>query len=156
MTRCVVHTISLKESTVKQKLHQLNSYLKQEPDVKSLRHDARMMDSIFGQQSFCNKSTILVRQSKSPEHPHSYMNFSQNKTPNTPHIVTTIDFRAQILNMFDCKYGIGVPVFKLAPVGHEQLFSVISPDCSPRISDDILQHIVSEGSAAAQNRTSNV
>ena len=59
--------------------------------------------------------------------------------------------------MFDPRYGIGVPVFKLAPVGHEQLFSVISPVLSvPHISDDILQQIVSEASAAAQNRTSNV
>ena len=38
------------------------------------------------------------------------------------HIVPTIDFRAQVLNMFDRRYSLGVPVFKLAQVGHERLF----------------------------------
>ena len=41
--------------------------------------------------------------------------------------VPTIDFRSQVLHVFDRRYGIGVPVFLLAPVGHEQMFGVISP-----------------------------
>ena len=45
----------------------------------------------------------------------------------------------------------------LPPVGHEQLFGVISPGMLvPHMSHDILQQIVSEASAAAKNRTSNV
>ena len=47
--------------------------------------------------------------------------------------------------------------FKLAAVGHEHLFSVISLGMSvPHISDDNLQQVVGEASAAAKNRTSSV
>ena len=43
------------------------------------------------------------------------------------YVVPTIDFRAQVLNVYDRRIGIGKPVFKLAPIGHEQLFNVIAP-----------------------------
>ena len=52
--------ICRKESTVNQE-HQLDSYSKQEPDVKILWHDKKMVASRD------TTSTILVRQSRSPE-----------------------------------------------------------------------------------------
>ena len=92
---------------------------------------------------FCTAtSTFLVRQSRSPELQEIGRFgplwkdlvtrfeeiFPEHDTEGT-NIVSTIDFRAQVLNVFDRRYGIGVPVFKFAPVGHEQLFSVSSPVC---------------------------
>ena len=42
-----------------------------------------------------------------------------------PSHCSTIDCRAQVLNLYDRRYGVGKPVFKVAPVGHEQLFNII-------------------------------
>ena len=169
----LIQPTNRKESTAKQELHQLDSCLKQEPNVNILWHDSRMMASHIRStvSSFCNTaSTILVRQSRSQNTERSvdvlhrsgkfwlqgHEKFSRNRTLNPTHCSDHF-FRAQVVNVFDRRCGSGVPVFKLAPVGHEQLFSVISPGLSvPHISDDILQQIVSEASAAAQNRTSNV
>ena len=87
----------------------------------------------------------------------SYKNFSLIRTPKALDAVPAINFRAQVLNVYDRRNGIEKPVFKLAPIGHEQLFNVIPPGlCAPLISDDVLQFIVSEASAPAQDRTTNV
>ena len=62
-------------------------------------------------------------------------------------VVPALDVRAQVLSIYDRRYGVGKPVFKLAPLGHEQLFDVTAPNlCEPYISDVALQQIVSEAS----------
>ena len=58
---------------------------------------------------------------------------------------------AQVLNVFDRRYGFRAPLSKLAPAGHEQLFSLIPLGLSvPQVSDDILRQSVSEASTAAK------
>ena len=58
-----------------------------------------------------------------------------------------------ILSENDRRNGVGKPVFRLAPLGHEQLFSVIAPNlCEPYISDAVPQQIVNEACTTAQDR----
>ena len=51
-------------------------------------------------------------------------------------IVPSLDARAQILSIVDRRNGVGKPVFKIAPPGHEHLFEITAPNlCEPSISD---------------------
>ena len=47
--------------------------------------------------------------------------------------VQSIDFRAQVLNVFDRSYHVGMPVFRFAPIGvdHGSCFSpdMVVPEC---------------------------
>ena len=148
------------------KLNQLESCLIQEPNVKTLWQDSRMM-------AYHIRSTvvpvtprvqILVRQSRSPElresgrrlAPHRKI-FSLNVTLKAhtvfqPLISVPKYSTCLIAGMeLECQFS------KLAPVGHKQLFRVISPGMPvPQMSEDILQQTASEASAVAKNRTSNV
>ena len=73
--------------------------------------------------------------------------------PDTIYYKTGLDVRAQVLSVHDRRNGVGQPVFGLAPVGHEQTFSLIAPDwCEPHITDDMLLQLVNEASYLAQNR----
>ena len=49
-------------------------------------------------------------------------------------VVPTIGFRTQVLNVFDRRYQVGMPVFRLAPIsdGHSHCFSpdVVVPHMS--------------------------
>ena len=99
-----------KECTAKQELLQLDSCSKQEPDVKSLWHDLRMMAShIRSTVLFCNTtSTILVRQSQVTRIPRDRTTscttlescgfkvtiIFPGQDTDSPHIGPTIDFRA--------------------------------------------------------------
>ena len=67
------------------------------------------------------------------------------------YVVPTIDFRAQVLNVYDRRSGLGKPVFRFAPTGAGHWYCI-----SPCVSVDILQQIVSEASAAAKNRPTDV
>ena len=79
------------------------------------------------------KTTILVRQSRSPEcreigrrfaplwdvfATKLQENFPERFSEGT-YVVPTIDFRAHV-NVYDRRSGIGKPVFRLAPIGYEQ------------------------------------
>ena len=46
------------------------------------------------------------------------------------YVVPALDFRAQVLNIYDRRNGVGKPVFRLAPDGHERRFNVIAPGVS--------------------------
>ena len=149
----LVQPISQRESTAKQELHQLDACSKQEPNVKILWYDSRMM-------AFHIRSTVPCATPRArflfvnPRHQNTersvdvlhrsrkfgLQSYEKSSLNRTPHIFPTIDFRSQVLNVFDRRCGIGLPVFELAPVGHERLFSVISckffqfkhvTDCTP-------------------------
>ena len=56
-----------------------------------------------------------------------------------------LDARSQIFSMKDRRNGIGKPVFKLAPLGSGQTFTLVAPDLSvPGVSPDVLQHVLSQ------------
>ena len=42
-------------------------------------------------------------------------------------IVPSLDVRAQVLNIYDPRNGVGKHVFKLAPQGHDQMFAITAP-----------------------------
>ena len=86
---------------------------------------------------FCSTSaTILFRQSKSPEDREIGRRVAPLGEVLVPKlrndaqgnfVVPALDVRAQVL-------GVGKPVFRLAPCGHEQKFNVIAPNgCKPYI-----------------------
>ena len=74
-------------------------------------------------------------------------------------MVPSLDVRAQVLDVYDRRNGVGKPVFRLAPLGHEQRFSVTALGLyEPHITDDVLRQLqlVCEASNPAQNRAANV
>ena len=121
---------------------------------------------------FCNISTtILVRQTKSPENREIGRRFAplwevlvpklQDIFPDRDakgnFIVPSLDVRAQILSIYDRRNGVGKAVFILAPLGHEELFDVTAPNlCEPSISDVVLRQIICQAGPPAQNRAANV
>ena len=110
-----------------------DSNLKQEPSVKTLWKDARMM--VFHMRlisPFSNISTtILVRQAKSPEYRETGRRFALLWEVLVPKlreiflggdakgnfIVTSLDARAPVLSIYDRRNRVGKLVFKLAPPG---------------------------------------
>ena len=118
-----------------------------------------------------SSATILVRQSKSPEDREIGRRFLSlwevpalklqdifpEKDAKGALAVTALDIRAQVLSIHDRSNGVGKPVFKLAPLGHEQLFDVTAPNmCELYILGVVLHQIVSEASTPAQIREANV
>ena len=72
-------------------------------------------------------------------------------------VVPALDVRAHVLTVFDRRNGVGKPVFRLAPLGHEKFFSVIAPNlCEPYISDALLQQIVDGACTPVQDHTVHV
>ena len=60
-------------------------------------------------------------------------------------ILPALDARSQILSIKDRRNGIGKPVFKLAPLGRGQTFTLAAPDLSvPGISPEVLQRVLSQ------------
>ena len=121
---------------------------------------------------FCNTSAaILVRQSTSPEDREIGRRFAPllevvapklqeifpERDTEGKFVVPAPDFRAQVLSVFDSRNGVRKPVFRLAPVGHEQKFNVIAPGLNERqITDDVLRKLVDCASNPAQNCATNV
>ena len=121
---------------------------------------------------FCRTSvTIQVRQSKSPEDREigrrletlwevlapKLQEILPEKDAKGNFFVPALNIRAQVLSTYDRRNGVGKPVFKLAPLGHEQVFDVTAPNlCEPYVSDVVLQQIVCEASTPAQIREANV
>ena len=64
-------------------------------------------------------------------------------------IVPALDARSQVLSIKDRRNGVGKPVFKLAPFGSGQLFTLVAPDlCVPGVSSEVLQRVISQASTA--------
>ena len=60
-------------------------------------------------------------------------------------ILPALDARSQILSIKDRRSGIGKPVFKLAPLGSGQTFTLFAPDLSVLgISPEVLQRALSQ------------
>ena len=60
-------------------------------------------------------------------------------------IIPELDARSQILSVKDRRNGIGKPVFKLAPLGSGQTFSLVAPDLRvPGTSPEVLQRVLSQ------------
>ena len=60
-------------------------------------------------------------------------------------IIPALDTRSQILSIKDRRNGIGKAVFKLAPLGSGQTFTLVAPDLSvPGISPEVLQRVLSQ------------
>ena len=72
-------------------------------------------------------------------------------------VAPALNVPPQVLSTCDRRNGVGKPVLRLAPLGHEQLFNVIAPNlCEPFFSDVVLQQIVNEASTPAQDCTAHV
>ena len=72
-------------------------------------------------------------------------------------IVPALIVRSEVLSIKDRRNGVGKPVFKLAPLGNEQMFDLAVPDlCVPDILDDALRQVILQASHLAQDRTANV
>ena len=111
----------------------------------------------------CAKTTFVVRQSTSIEDREVGSQFAPLWSALAEHleilfpdgdnggafIVPALDTRSQILSIKDRRSGIGKPVFKLAPVGSEQFFTLVAPDLRvPGVSKEVLQRVISQASKA--------
>ena len=161
-----IQPISGKESTAKEELYQLESCFIQELNVKILWQDSRMLASHI-------RSTVFF---VSPRIQFLFVNLDHQNGERSVDVLhrfgnlwlqsykkISLNMTWKVCTLFQSlvlvpkySHGIGVPVFKLAPVGHEHLFSIISPGVSVLGMLDILQQIVSEASAAAENCMSDV
>ena len=64
-------------------------------------------------------------------------------------IVPALDVRSQVLSIEDRRNGLGKLVFKIAPFGSGQLFTLVAPDlCVPGVSSEVLQRVISQASTA--------
>ena len=110
--------------------------------------------------SFCSvKATITVRQSRSIEDREIGKQFVPlwkvlaeqfeilfpDVDDKGVFILPALDASSQILSIKDRRNGIGKRVFKLAPLGSGQTFTLVSPDLSvPGISQEVLQRVLSQ------------
>ena len=69
-------------------------------------------------------------------------NFPEQDTEGN-YVVPALDFREQVLNIYDRRNGVGKPVFRLAPDGHERRFNVIAPGVSLMLLTMCCRQIVS-------------
>ena len=108
---------------------------------------------------WCANATITVRQSRSIEDREIGKQFvplwkelaDQLKVlfPDADDkgvfIIPALDTRSQILSIKDRRNGFGKPVFKPAPLGSGQTFTLVAPDLSvPGISPEVLQRVLSQ------------
>ena len=120
--------------------NQLESYFIQEPNVRiSWKNSKRKSSSLRSTVFFCNAtSAMLVRQSTSPEWrgigrlfaplwevlaAKLRENFPREGTEST-YVVPTIGFLAPVLNVYDRRHGIGIPVFRSSPVGDDHVYCI--------------------------------
>ena len=111
----------------------------------------------------CAKTTISVRQSQSLEDRKIGKQFAPlwrvlaeqlkilfpDGDDEGAFIVPAHDARSQVLSFKDRRKGVGKPVFKLAPFGSGQLFTLVAPDlCVPGVSPEVLQRVLSQASTA--------
>ena len=61
-----------------------------------------------------------------------------------------LDARSKVLSIKDRRNGVGKPVFKLAPFGSAQLFTLVAPDlCVLGIPGEVLQRVISQACTAS-------
>ena len=64
-------------------------------------------------------------------------------------IVPALDARSQVLSIKDRRNGVGKLVFKLAPFGSGQLFTLVAPDlCVPGVPSEVLRRVIFQASTA--------
>ena len=150
---------NLSEYIAKQVPCQSDSYSKQEPNVRTLWPDVKMMVSSPFYQS---RTNIAVRQSKSLEDREIGKHFCAlvesfgkleviflDGDDTGTFIVAAPDVRSQVLSSKDRRNGVGKPEFKLAPLGNGQVFALTAPYLHvPGIPDDMLQQVISQASTA--------
>ena len=157
-------TLNLSQFIAKQAPYQTSLHVKQEPNVKTLLPDIKMMVSPMNfTVPFAVKTTITVRQSKSLEDQEIGKQFAPmwrvlaeqlkilfpGGDDEGACIVPALDARSQVLSTKDRRNGIGKPVFKLASLGSGQLFTFVAPDlCVPGVSCAVLQRVISKASTA--------
>ena len=124
---------------------------------------ARCMDDgmpyVINSPFCCTNTTITVRQSRSIEDREIGKQFAPlwkgladqlkvlfpDEDDEGVFILPALDARSQILGIKDRRNGIGKPVFKLAPLGSGQTFTLVAPDLSvPGISLEVLQRVLSQ------------
>ena len=109
---------------------------------------------------FCNtKTTITVRQSKTIEDREIGKQFAPswreladqleilfpNRDDDGASIIPALDTRSYILSINDRRNGVGKPMFKLAPLGSEETFALVTPELSVLgVLPDVLQHVLSQ------------
>ena len=114
---------------------------------------------------FCNAKTVIsVRESKSLEDreigrqlaplmegfwPNRSQFSSVMVVVKGAFIVPAVDARSQVLSIKDRINCVGKLVFKLAPSGSGQLFTLVALDlCVPGVLGEVLQKVISEASTA--------
>ena len=81
------------------------------------------------------------------------------KTPKAHALFQPLDFRTQVLDVFDRRNGIGKSVFRFAPVGDDDMYCISLDVSVPNMSVDVLQQLVGDASlrllAVSKNRESS-
>ena len=139
---------NLPEYTAKQAACLPDSYSKQEPNVRTLWPDFRMM--VFPTKLIVHFATSkLISRSASPSHLKTW------KSENNLRLCGKF-LAEQLKGLFPegddtgtfivpaLRNGVGKPVFKLTPFGNGQVFELTAPDlCVPGIPDEVLQRVIS-------------
>ena len=154
------HTTNLSEFIAKQVLCRSGLYLKHEPNVKTLLLDKD--DGIpfaFNSPFCCTNTNIIVRQSKSIEDREIGKQFAPlwreladqlrvlflDGDDEGAFIIPALEARSHVFSIKDRRNGIGKPVFKLAPLGGGQTFTLVTLELSvPGISPEVLQRVLSQ------------
>ena len=149
---------NLSEFTARQVPCQSDSFLKHEANARTLLLDIRMM-VFLTQTTVPSAATITVRQSISIEDREIGTQFAPlwkvlaeqlkvlflEEDDEGVFILPALDARSQLLSIKDRRNGIGKPMFKLAPLGSGQTFTLVTPDLSvPGISPEVLQRVLSQ------------
>ena len=158
-------TINPSEFIARQVPCRPDTYLKQEPNVKNLWPDLKMMVSPV-QLTVHSASPKQLSRSANPSHlkngrsesilrlcgecwPNSSKFSSLMEMTKVPLLSQRSTLRSQVLRIKDRRNGVGKPVFKLAPFGNGQVFTLTAPDLRvPGIPDEVLQQVISQASTA--------
>ena len=158
---------------VKQALILPGLHLRQEPHVKTSWYVSRMMVShILSIVSSVTPVSLLWCANQNPKmtvklendlHHSGKLRLKSYKNSSLTVILKVISL--SLLSMFELRSStltiaetkLEKSVFKLAPLGHDQMFDITAPRvCEPHIFDDVLQQIVSEATNPSQIRTAHV
>ena len=144
-----------------------DSYSKQEPNVRTLWPDVRMMVSPtklivhFAAPNQLSRfaSPIHLKTRKSENNLRLCGKFWPNSSKFSS--LKEMTLRSSSVHKFSASRIAGTAwgksVFKLAPFGNGQVFALTAPDlCVPGIPDEVLQRDISQASQLAQNGAANV
>ena len=167
------HTIYLPGFIAKQVPYPLGLYLKQDPDVRTLCHDSRMMVShVLLKVPFV--APVSLFRSVNPSHQkteksqgvykrygkfwlQNYKKSSPRKMPKATSLFQPLIYEHKSSALTIADMELENRCSSLLSLGHEQVFDVTAPNlCEPYVSDVVLQQIVCEASTPAQIREANV